>query len=258
VSRRSKRKEDIRRRVSNPIDEYDYCRVFGCRRRTTASLRRGLNRLYCRRHVDQFRRHGSYFRTGYRAAVLNPYRRVAFAWLDQRRSQPAVAEALACVERLYRRGGPHVEGFRLAGKAPGERACAAWARLREAGVDPLLPLAAWVGLALCILEDPQSDRKLEFQLVQSAKIVHRMASGTHKRWEQDAPSGRPRVIEMHKYPASRGQVLRHIGRDLQAAADEIINGHLDDLRRHAGASRHASSPKRPHPTNAKTRRRRAL
>ena len=40
--------------------------------------------------------------------------------------------------------------------------------------------------------------------------------------------------------------MRHVGQDLQAAADEIINGHLDDLRRHAGASRHASSPKRPH------------
>ena len=70
--------------------------------------------------------------------------------------------------------------------------------------------------------DPQAERKTEYKRVQAAKLIHRMASGTHKRWERKLPDGTPIVEEMHKYPASRGRVLRHIGKQLERVAEIII------------------------------------
>ncbi len=93
-----------------------------------------------------------------------------------------------------------------------ERAKVAWARLRKAQIDPRLPLAAWLAVEMAIREDPQSVTKAEYRRVQAAKIVHRLASGTHKRWvrERQHPSDpfikQAVVDEMHVYPKSRGRV----------------------------------------------------
>ena len=101
---------------------------------------------------------------------------------------------------------------------------------------------------MAIREDPQPVAKTEFKRVQAAKIVHRVASGTHKRWEQERRDGGIRVEELHKFPKSRGRVLRHIGEDLERAAELIAEHHLDDIlafkREREAAGRLA---KRPHP-----------
>jgi len=55
--------------------------------------------------------------------------------------------------------------------------------------------------------------------VQAAKIVHRLASGTHKKWSRPVAG----ATELHVYPASRGQVLRHIGADLKKAVELLAD-----------------------------------
>ncbi len=129
------------------------------------------------------------------------------------------------------------EAFRLRGKTPGERASVAWARLRKHVTDPRLPVAAWLVVEMILRDDPQSVSGREYKRIQAAKVVHRMASGTHKRWTWEVPdpawSGlrtRPIVEEMHAYPKSRGHVLRHIGEDLERAVELLVEHHLEDVR----------------------------
>src|SRR5262249_51244542 len=147
-------------------------------------------------------RHGSPFRGSYGAAALNPYRRAAYEWLTANPDSIFIKRAIAGVHGLYLNAGQRVEAFRMRGMAPGDRARAAWARLREAQVDPRVVLAAWLAVELITGDDPQPVRTAEYKRVQAAKVVHRIVSGSHKRWEIERPGGRVAVTELHKYPAS--------------------------------------------------------
>ncbi|WP_245945021.1 hypothetical protein [Pelagibacterium lacus] len=91
--------------------------------------------------------------------------------------------------------------------------------MRKAQVNPVEVIAAWLAIEAMIEADPHPEHK-EFQLVQAAKLVHRMASGSHRRWQ--GPDGG--TIEMHVYPRPRGKVLRHLGRDIEEAAGLVIVG----------------------------------
>jgi hypothetical protein len=248
--RRSKRKSDVLRRVKTPYPVYPRCRIFGCLNQTTAGTTKGLNRLYCRKHEEHFERHGSFTKKTYTAAQINPYRRAAFEWLTLNQEKTLVTLALRSIESLYQHAGPRVEAFRLAGKSPEDRARAAWARLRVAEVDPQIPLAAWLAVEMMLLDDPQPERKAEFKRVQAAKIIHRLASGTHKKWEREQSDGKVVTQELHKYPASRGRVLRHMGKQLEKATELIVSHHLDDIRKFkVGREARRSVPTRPHPAS---------
>ena len=117
MSRRQKRKADIKRRIAGPQDAYDLCRVVGCRRSTMAIKKKGLNRLYCRRHVDHFRRHGSYFKRSYSSSELAPHRAFVDAWLADHGNDERVRRATTDIEALYRRAGPPIEAFPACWKA---------------------------------------------------------------------------------------------------------------------------------------------
>ena len=223
MNRRQYRKQDIRRRIAGPQDAYDHCRVFGCGKPTTAIRKMGLNRLYCRRHVEAYRRHGSYVKQSYGAAELRPYRRHAAAWIEQHKDEPSTVEALNAVSKLYRRAGPHVEAFRLAGKSPTDRANATWASLRERTIGPVEVVACSLAVAMRIKDDPQPDWHDEFRDVQVAKLLHRLAGGAHQRWEVERPDGRIAVTELHKHPNSRGRVLRVLGQQtVKATASALL------------------------------------
>jgi hypothetical protein len=128
---------------------------------------------------------------------------------------------------------------------------------------PRFSLAAWLAVEVVIADDPQGDRHREFKQVQAAKVAHRMASGTHKRWQREVPAspqtgrlGKTAVEEMHVYPRSRGRVLWHIGRDLEKAA-ELLAAHRLDAHpclqarsRSAWGRRRASLPRRRSGTKA--------
>lgn len=219
---RQQRKADVNSRAQTPNHMYGYCRIIGCPNPATQGEGKGLNRLYCRKHEDHRQRHGSYTKGSYPVSVIHPLREAALQWIIANEDQRTVQLAIEAVRGLYRRAGPAIEAHRLAGLSPEQRANAAWARLREAGVDPRKPLAAWLAIELAASQDQQPETKPEFKRVQAAKLVHRMASGTHKRWERERGDGSVAVTEMHKYPASRGRVLRHLGEQLENAAGILV------------------------------------
>ncbi len=208
-----------------------YCTIPDCGRLTSAAAGKGLNTRFCRKHEDYYERHGSPYRGSYAAAQINPYRRAAFEWLTDNAGEPLVKSAIAGVEGLYRSAGPAIEAFRLRGLKPDERARAAWARLRRAEIDPRFPLAAWIATEMILRDDLTAIRTKEYKRVQAAKIIHRIVSGTHKRWEQQRMDGRGvTVTELHKFPMSRGRVLRHLGTDIERIADLLVAKHLEAIR----------------------------
>lgn len=233
---RSRRKREVKDRAAQPNHMHSYCRVIGCGKPARAGTADGLDTRFCRPHAEHLQRHGSAYKASYPAAALAPYRRAALAWLMANVALPWVKNAVERVEGLYRQAGPHVEAFRLRGLDPRERAWKHWARLRKAEVDPCLVVAAWLAVEMIIANDPQPVRTTEFKRVQAAKLVHRMASGTHKRWEREQPdpswSGLRTVTvveEKHWFPRSRGRVLRHIGEDLEQAVALLVGHHLIEI-----------------------------
>jgi hypothetical protein len=221
VHRRRKRIAKLRERIAGPQDAYERCRAYPCTNRTTADRGEGLNRLYCRKHIEFYRRHGSYVKRSYGAGELRPYRQRAIKWLQDHRDDLGVQSASEGVRRIYRGAGAPVEAFRLAGMSPGDRAKATWAQLRKREVDPLEVVAAWLAVDMRLRDDLQPDRHREYRYVQVAKLIHRMAGGSHKRWEREPGNGRVEVTELHKYPISRGRVLRIIGSQLAAVCDGL-------------------------------------
>ncbi len=187
-----------------------------------------------------------------RAPELNAFRRSAFEWLATNSQVFWVQQGVTAMRGLYHRSGPLVEAFRLRGLDPRHRAKMAWARLRQGRVDERISLAAWLGVELAIANDPQAVIDQQFKRVQAAKLVHRLASGTHRIWD----SG-PVRQELHAYPQSRGRVLGYIGEELERVAEHLVAHHLDDIetvyseRVAAGMSNSV----RPHPRWAKVRNR---
>ncbi len=196
---------------------FSRCRVVGCSRPARAGTEDGLDTRFCRSHSDHYARHGSPYRPSYGAREVAPYRDAALAWLMAHEGDTYVRNAVDRATTLLQASGPHVEAFRLRGLSPQDRAKAAWARLRKAAVDPRRVVAAWLAIEMIIRDDPQADLKAEFKRVQVAKLVHRMASGTHKKWGEGVSA-----TELHVYPRSRGRVLRHIGEALGQATELLI------------------------------------
>lgn len=261
-SQRQRRKTEIKARASTQSHMYKYCRIIGCGKPARAGTSDGLDTRYCRSHVDQLQRHGSLYKKSYSARMLNPYRRAALAWLEANRENSWVRTALERVTGLYRGAGSHEEAFRLRGKKPHERAKIHWTRLRKAGIDPRLVVAAWLSVELAISDDIQPVTTKEFKCVQAAKLVHRMASGSHRRWEQEIRDlnhpGRMKihVTEMHVYPRSRGRILRHIGADLETAVELLVDHHLKDIQQFKKTQEmRGSFSDRPYPKGTVSRKR---
>lgn len=220
-SNKRKRKTDVKQRAAHPSHMFTRCSVLGCPNTARAGTGDGLDTRYCRKHSDHHARHGSYYKRSYTAAEIAPHRKRALEWLEANRDDPYVANAIQRVETLYANAGPHVEAFRLRGLNPEQRAKAAWARLRKANVDPVRVVAAWLAIELTMQADPQPELKSEFKRVQAAKLIHRMSSGTHKKWDNGN--------ELHVYPRPRGQILRYLGYDLSGAAELLCEAEIKNL-----------------------------
>lgn len=218
---RRRRKTDLSQRIADGRDDAGYCRFAGCGRRTPAAIGTGLSSRACRRHEDHYGRHGSYVQHSYPGKAIAPHRRAALAWLKAYSEEPAVIRGIRAVQAVYAGAGPSVKAGNLAGMQPAERARVAWARLRDASVPPAAVLAVWLAIEATVAADVSADTRIEFRRVQAAKVLHRMASGTHRRWERERADGRVEVTEYHKYPASRGRVLRHLGEQLERVAELV-------------------------------------
>lgn len=248
--RRAARKAEVKGRAQEPSHMFKMCRVVGCKNTARAGTGDGLDTRFCRAHADHYARHGSPYRASFKASEINPYRRAAVEWLVDNEGDRVVANALQRVRGLYDRAGPHIEAFRLRGMSPKERAKAAWARLRQHNVDPRMVVAAWLAVEAKTAADPQSETKSEFKRVQTAKLVHRLASGSHKSWRQ----GGGKTTELHVYPASRGNVLRHLGEDIERAAELVAAQYAKRATSSSAVVRSGAAP-RAAPRNLKVRRR---
>ena len=218
---RQRRAGDLRARIAQREGAFARCQVYPCENRPTASSGEGLNRLYCRKHIEHYRRHGSYVKKSYGSGELRPYRVVAFRWLREHAADPVVSTALGRIRELLSASGRPVEAFRLAGLSPAERARNVWATLAKRRVDPAEIAAAFLAVRMRLCDDPQPYRHAEYRNVQAAKLLHRMGGGTHRRWEREHDDGSVEVTELHRHPVSRGLVLRVIGQTLADACEAI-------------------------------------
>ena len=214
------------------IDRFDdgvaHCSVPGCQRPTALATGTGRAPFHCRYHVQRKARHGSHWCPTYRATELRPYVIAASAWLAESSPQRAAA-ALEELAYSLAGGGRTVPAMDLRGRPASYRARVAFARLREAGIEPRRLLAIYLGVSALIEDDLGSHRIREFKIVQAAKAVHRLASGTHRSWEMFNPLGPAVHTELHAYPRSSGLVLRKIGETLEKAGDPLAREAVPEI-----------------------------
>ncbi|TIV73027.1 MAG: hypothetical protein E5V89_02435 [Mesorhizobium sp.] len=205
------------------------CTVPGCGRPSMLAQGNGLARFLCRYHVQRKSRHGSHWHGTYQASELKPYLAAAKGWLDANHSANHVLGAIAEINHYLAGAGRPEVAMNLRGQNAATRARMAFARLREAGVPAGRLVAIYLGVAALIEDDFGSHRTREFQLVQAAKVAHRLASGTHRRWLMWNPAGQDIPVELHAYPRSSGPVLRKIGEALAKGADPLVNRAVPEI-----------------------------
>lgn len=205
------------------------CAVPGCDRTATAAAELRIASYHCRYHVQRRARHGSHWCTTYSAAELKLYQISASLWIEAHISYKGTRAALGSLDDLLRFAGPASPAMNLRGVSAAKRASVAFARLRESNVEAQRILAIFLGVAALIQDDLGSHRVREFRIVQVAKATHRLASGTHRRWEVWRPNGPPVHVEMHTYPKSSGLVLRRIGEAIEEACQYIPPSAVADI-----------------------------
>jgi hypothetical protein len=204
------RKQDIKRRAKEPtLAPARKCSALGCLRLTQRSSGKGLSESHCKQHVEFHRRHGSYWQKSYSATQLAPYRRAAQSWLRSRANDREVHSVITALDALLSHSGPPERAHDLRGLSPERRARIALARVRQAGIrgERLLEITLTIKAIMSDL-GPRADP--EFMQVQIAKLVHRLASGTHK-----TRSGFPM---RSKYPRAEGRVMRVLGNEVEDIA----------------------------------------
>ena len=214
---------EIRSRIKAPAGNLPgSCVIPDCHRPTMRSSGIGLAEFHCRYHVQFHARHGSHWCPSIRAPELRPYLRIATQWIKERQAESVVSDAIAGLKCLLGGSGKLVPAQDIKRRSAKSRASVAFARLREAGVKPERLLA--------IQDDLGSHRVPEFRIVQIAKAVHRLASGTHRRWDLPLNDGSVAPIEFHAYPKSSGRVLRIIGGKIDDICSEVTQRDLQALR----------------------------
>lgn len=187
----------------------------------------GLAAFHCRRHVEHKARHGSHWHGTYSAAELKPYIAAATSYVRPRAEFDRFIKAtLNAIALLLEEAGPTEIATRLKGMSATRRARIALARLRVAGIKPERFVVIVLAVTALIEEDPGSHRTKEFRMVQIAKALHRLASGTHKRWPFIDHQGRQRQTELHAFPRAVGPVLRLIGKAIEQPCEWVVEKHL--------------------------------
>lgn len=226
-----RRREVAQRARGRSLGSSVRCFAFGCHRPTQRSSGKGLSETHCKQHVEFHRRHGSYWKRSYLAAELAPYRKAAQSWLRSRVDDPQVQRVVAALDAVLTHSGPPVRAHDLRGQTPERRANIALARVREAGIpgERLLEITLAIKAIMSDL-GPRADP--EFMQVQIAKLIHRLASGTHK-----TRSGFP---IRSKYPRGEGRVMRILGHQVEDIAGitadaEAVHEVIASVKAGAGA-----------------------
>ncbi|MFI0844357.1 hypothetical protein [Mesorhizobium sp. IMUNJ 23232] len=147
----------------------------------------------------------------------------AESWLKANDGHPIVFAAWQEINVKLAMSGPVDPANNLRGRSAAYKAQVAFARLREAKISPDRIIAIYLATAALIEDDQGSHRVREFRIVQAAKAVHRLASGTHRSWNIETRDGRMVPYALHAYPRSSGLVLRRIGETLEKACDGLAS-----------------------------------
>jgi hypothetical protein len=190
----------------------------------------GLAEMHCRYHVQFRARHGSYWYPTYKAVDLKPYLDTASQWIKEHRTETFVAHSLIGLKGLLDSAGHAERAQDIKWRTAASRARVAFARLREANVKPERLLAIHMAVSALIEDDAGSHRVKEYRIVQVAKAAHRLASGTHQRWDIPKDDGSTRPIAFHAYPKSSGRVLRVIGAAIEESCSVVTQRDLQALR----------------------------
>ncbi len=211
-------------------DQSQLCAIPDCGRPAMRPAGVGYSETYCRYHVQFRARHGSHWHPTFKATDLKPYLAVAAEWIEEHRAEVPVAYTLIGLRGLLDGAGRAEPAQDIKRRPAASKARVAFARLREAGVKPERVLAIHMAVAALIEDDAGSHRINEFRLVQVAKAVHRLASGTHRHWDFPMDDGTTRPLHFHAYPKSSGIVLRVIGREIDELCAGVTEAALEAVR----------------------------
>ncbi|MFK5599787.1 hypothetical protein ACFZ8E_22705 [Methylobacterium sp. HMF5984] len=231
AARRKRRAELKVRLESDTEDHLARCTIPSCHRPTMRAARVGLSAELCKYHSQRVARHGSAFAPTIRAADLKPYLATARRWIGENTADAFTIHALRCLRGLLDGAGMAEPAMDLKGRSAAFRSRVAFARLREAGVEPERLLATHLAIAALIEDDNESHRVREYRIVQVAKVAHRLASGTHRRWDFPLSDGTTAPLVMHVYPKSAGRVLRVMGEELETACELVTSRDMETIRR---------------------------
>lgn len=206
------------------------CSLIGCGNDASANLPSEGAVSICRYHIQYKARHGSHWYATYRAADLKPYIRSATRWVETNRSNADVVMAALWLKGLLENAGRAELAHSIKGQLATRRAKFAFARLREADIKPVRILSIYLAVCALIEDDRGSHRVEEFRVVQAAKAVHRLASGSHQRWDIPLTNGTTAPLAMHTYPKSSGIVLRIIGRQIEECCRAVAERAVDEIR----------------------------
>ena len=213
--RRRRQRAALLDRLSHPAVDAYTCPIPGCGRPSEARAGNGLSVTHCRLHVQLHNRTGSFWKGSYTAAELKPYRRAAAKYLKAHADDFWIAHALTAIRALLDNAGP-VERTAdvLHFMTPAQKARTALARLRKADIPPERLLVSHLAVTAALAEDPVGPGGThdEYQLVQVAKVVHRLAAG-------------PPTI-LGKYPRSGGLALRNLGRLVGSCCEHVAERHM--------------------------------
>jgi hypothetical protein len=177
------------------------CHSPGCHSLSQRSSGNGLSELYCKRHIEFHRRHGSYWKRSIAAAELRPYSRAAREWMRGHRKDSFTQAVMLRLNGLIANSGAAVSAYDLRLMPATEKAAAVFAKLRTKAVPGARLME--IALAVATILDEIGFGEPEYRAVQISKAAFRAAGGTHYT------SSGYRIRS--KYPHSAGRVLRVFG-----------------------------------------------
>lgn len=217
------RRDEVSRRAATPAPERpricSTIRVVAgglspCTRRTQRSAGNGLSDSHCKRCVEFHRRHGSHWRRSYLVRELAPYREASRQWIRANRTDPQVARVVSALDAMIADSGKPLTANAIRGKPAEEKARNVLARLREAEKtgEQLLLITLTIKATIA---GHRHGGDPERQQVQIAKMIHRLASGTHIR---SAIWG-----DRHIYPRAEGSFMRTLGHQVEDIAGIVAD-----------------------------------
>ncbi len=212
----------IASRMGQLNDPAGRCTVFPCTRPSMVAAKVGLAAGLCKFHTQYRQRHGSAWAPSFSGVALRPYTVEATRWLKDNRADLLVAYPLMGLKGLLDGAGAVVPPIGLKHRSAAQKARAALARLRDAGVTPEKILATYIAVSVLLTDDAYAPRNDErYRLTQIAKPLRRLASGHHVRGEYPSADGASVVsFEEHSYAPSSGLALVALGKTI----DELCHG----------------------------------